>query len=180
MFARRLAPTSDLATPWTQLRRVAVLFVMAGAVGMVPAEALTLPESIPDFSLDSTRTTVRSAQSGVWSNPATWQGGRVPNGNQIVRIVLGHAVTIDDTAAVAYTLAVDGKLAFAANTNTRLKVTNLQVMAGEMGMGTPGILEMGTAAAPIAAGVTAEILIANTPLGGGVADPLGFGTGITI
>ena len=30
--------------------------------------------------------------------------------------------------------------------NTRLKVTNLQVMAGDMGMGTPGVLEVGTAA----------------------------------
>ena len=41
---------------------------------------------------------------------------------------------------VAYTMAVDGKLAFAHSVNTRLKVTNLQVMAGEMGMGTPGVL----------------------------------------
>ena len=89
----------------------------------------------------------------------------------------GHTVTIDDTAAVAYTIAIDGKLAFAPTVNTRLKVTNLLVMAGEMGMGTPGVLEVGTAANPIAAGVTAEIIIANSPLGGSVADPLQFGTG---
>src|SRR5215204_1886383 len=144
MCTRRLARSPELVALWTRLKRVAILFVLAGAIRSAPAEALTLPEGIPDFSLDSTRTTVRSAQSGAWSNPATWQGGQVPTGNQIVRIVLGHTVTIDDTAAVAYTLAVDGKLAFAANINTRLKVTNLQVMAGEMGMGTPGILEMGT------------------------------------
>ena len=49
-----------------------------------------------------------------------------------------------------------------------------------MGMGTPGVLEVGTAATPIAAGVTAEIVIANTPLGGSVADPDQFGTGITV
>src|SRR6185295_18014305 len=100
------------------------------------------------------RTTVRSAQNGAWSNPATWQGGQVPTANQIVRIAAGHTVTIDDTAAVAYTLAIDGKLVFATSVNTRLKVTNLQVMAGENGMGTPGVLEIGTAAAPVAAGVT--------------------------
>ena len=115
-----------------------------------------------------------------WSNPATWQGGQVPTANHVVRIVLGHTVTIDDTSAVAYTIAVDGKLAFAPTVNTRLKVTNLQVMAGEMGMGTPGVLEVGTAAAPIAAGVTAEIVIANSPLGGSVADPEQFGTGIIV
>ena len=164
----------------TQLKWVAALFVLAGAVGSVPAEALTLPEGIPDFSIDPTRLTVRSAQSGAWSNPATWQGGQVPTSNQIVRIVLGHTVTIDDTVAVAYTLAVDGKLAFAANLNTRLKVTNLQVMAGESGMGTPGVLEIGTAAAPVAASVTAEIIIANSPLGGSVADPEQFGTGLMV
>src|SRR6185503_7859394 len=89
-------------------------------------------------------------------------------------------VTINDTAAVAYTIAVDGKLAFATGVNTRLKVTNLQVMAGEMGMGTPGVLEVGTAAAPIAAGVAAEIVIANSPLGGSVADPEQFGTGLMV
>src|SRR6185436_17833797 len=92
----------------------------------------------------------------------------------------GHTVTITDTAAVAYTIAVDGKLAFASTVNTRLKVTNLQVMAGEMGMGTPDVLEIGTAAAPIAASVTAELVIANSPLGGSVADPDQFGTGLMV
>jgi hypothetical protein len=154
--------------------------MMTAALGAAPANATTLPENMPDFSLDTTRTLVRSAQSGVWSNPATWQGGQVPTANNVVRILAGHSITIDDTSAAAYTLAIDGKLAFSPSVNTRLRVTNLQVMAGEMGMGTPGILEVGTAAAPVAAGVTAEILIANTPLGGGVADPLGFGTGINI
>ena len=133
---------------------------------------LTLPESIPDFSLDTSRPYVQSVQTGSWSSAATWQGGQIPTSNQVVRILLAHTVTINDTAAVAYTIAIDGKLAFAPSVNTRLKVTNLQVMAGDNGMGTPGVLEVGTAAAPIAAGVTAEIIIANTPLGGGVVRPL--------
>jgi hypothetical protein len=175
----RLVQIAGLVTP-SRLKQVAALVLMAAAIGTAPAAALTLPESIPDFSLDTSRPAVRTVQSGSWSNPATWQGGQVPTGNHVVRIVAGHTVTIDDTSAAAYTLAIDGKLAFATNVNTRLKVTNLQVMAGEMGMGTPGVLEVGTAAAPIAAGVTAEILIANTPLGGSVADPLGFGTGIHV
>jgi hypothetical protein len=154
--------------------------MVTAAIGAAPAAATTLPESIPDFSLDSTRATVRSAQSGPWSAPATWVGGVLPAANDIVRIAAGHTVTIDDTAATAYTVAIDGKLAFAPGVNTRLRVTNLQVMAGEMGMGTPGVLEVGTAASPIAAGVTAEIVIANSAIGGSVADPLGFGTGVTI
>jgi len=163
-----------------RLSSIASLLVIIAAIGAAPAAATTLPDSIPDFSLDTTRAAVRSAKSGAWSNPATWQGGQIPTSNNVVRILTGHTVTVDDTSATAYTVAVDGKLAFATSVNTRLKVTNLQVMAGEMGMGTPGILEVGTAAAPVAAGVTAEILIANSPIGGSVADPLGFGTGIQI
>ncbi len=74
----------------------------------------------------------------------------------------------------------DGKLAFANTVNTRVRVTNLQVMAGEMGMGTPGVLEIGTATAPVAANVTAEIVIANTALGGSVSDPEQFGNGLMV
>ncbi len=109
-------------------------------------------------------------QSGSWSNPATW-GGSVPDLPAMSsKIGQGHTVTINDTCAIAYTIAVDGKLAFSPGVNTRLKVTNLQVMAGGWD-GHPGVLEVGTAAAPIAANVTAEIVIADSPLGGGVAGP---------
>ena len=141
--------------------------------------AFTLPENIPDFSQDSSRPYVPSIQSGNWSDPATW-GGQVPTANSIVRILEEHVVTITDTAAASYSTIVDGKLAFATNVNTRLYVTNLEVMAGDMAMGTPGVLEVGTVDNPIAAGVTAEIVIANSPLGGSVADPDQYGTGLIV
>ena len=99
--------------------------------------APSLPENIPDFSQDTSRPAVQTVQSGSWSSASTWQGGQVPTANHVVRIVLGHTVTINDTSAVAYTIAVDGKLAFAPTVNTRLKVTNLEVMAGDMGWAHP-------------------------------------------
>ena len=139
--------------------------------------AFTLPENIPDFSQDTSRPYVETVASGNWSSAATWQGGQIPGSNHVVRVLQGHTVTINDTAAVAYTIAVDGKLAFAPTVNTRVRVTNLQVMAGDMGMGTPGVLEVGTTASPVAAGVTAEIIIANSPLGGSVSDTNQFGPG---
>ena len=80
-----------------RLSSIASLLVIIAAIGAAPAAATTLPESIPDFSLDTTRAAVRSAQSGAWSNPATWQGGQVPTSNHVVRILAGHTVTIDDT-----------------------------------------------------------------------------------
>jgi hypothetical protein len=141
--------------------------------------AFTLPENIPDFSQDSSRPYVPSVQSGSWSDPATW-GGQVPTANSIVRILGEHVVTITDTTAASYSTIVDGKLAFATNVNTRLYVTNLEVMAGDMAMGTPGVLEVGTTAEPIAPDVTAEIVIANSPLGATVADPDQYGTGVIV
>jgi len=159
---------------------VALALALGSTELMQPVAAVTLPESIPDFSQDTSRPSVTSVASGSWSSASTWQGGQIPTANHVVRIAAGHTVTITDTAAVAYTIAVDGKLTFATTVNTRLKVTNLQVMAGEMGMGTPGVLEIGTVAAPIAAGVTAEIVIANSPLGGSVSDPEQFGTGLMV
>jgi hypothetical protein len=43
-----------------------------------------------------------------------------------------------------------------------------------------GLVEVGTAAAPVAATATAEIVIANSPFGNGVSDPDQFGTGIIV
>ena len=97
----------------------------------------------------------------------------MPTASHVVRVVQGHTVTIDDTSALAYTIAVDGKLAFAPGVDTRLRVTNLEVMAS-------GVLEVGSTAAPIAANVTAEIVIADSPLGGGVSDPDQFGTSLIV
>ena len=175
--------TSDgkfLSSLRVHLRSFAVLTLLTSIVATATASATTLPENIPDFSLDTSRPGVQSVQSGSWASPSTWQAGQVPTANHVVRILSGHTVTIDDTSAIAYTIAIDGMLVFDSTTDTRLKVTNLEVMAGEMGMGTPGVLELGTASNPIAADVTAEIVIANSALGESVPDAEQFGTGIVV
>ncbi len=161
---------------WALLAALAlVVCITPGAVAQT-----AMPEGIPDFSQDGSRPSAQTVQSGPWSSPSTWQGGVVPTSNHIVRILQPHTVTIQNESAAAYTVSVDGKLAFDPGVNTRLYVTNLQIMAGSMGMGTPGVLEVGTVANPIPAGITAEIVIANNPLGGSVADPDQFGTGVTV
>ena len=102
--------------------------------GMVAAAATAaLPHNIPDFGTDSSRTTVRSVQSGNWSSASTWSSGSVPTANQVVHVDPGHVVTIDTTSAVAYTVAVHGTLRFNPSVNTRFNVTNLMVM-GDHGM----------------------------------------------
>jgi len=115
---------------------------------------------------------IQSAQSGLWSDPATW-GGSIPTFSNVAKIGQGHTVTINNTSATAYTISVNGKLEFSPSVNTSVRVTNLQVMAS-------GVLEVGTAAAPIDPNMAAEIIIANSALGVGVADPEQFGTAIIV
>jgi len=38
---------------------------------------------------------MRSARSGRWSEPATWEGGKVPTHNAKVQIRAGHAILYD-------------------------------------------------------------------------------------
>ena len=157
------------------LGTVVVVLFLAGV-----ASAQTLPHNIPDFSVDATRTTVRSVATGNWSSGATWTGGTVPTANQVVHVDPGHVVTVDNTSAVGYTIAVHGTLRFSRSANSRLTVTTLMVMGdhGMPSMSTVGYLDVGTTASPIPAGVTAEIIIRNSATGSGVADPEQFGTGL--
>jgi hypothetical protein len=173
----RVVVVTEAIARFVGLHAAAFVIVLGFAA---PASAQSLPHNIPDFASDTTRPTVRSVQSGSWSSASTWQGGAVPGANHVVHVDPGHTVTINDTAAAAYTLAIHGVLRFNPTATTRLTVTNLMVM-GDHGMPTMthvGHLEMGTPASPIAANVTAEIVIADTPLGSGVSDPEQYGTGL--
>ena len=128
---------------------------LAFVLATVPLAAAPLPHNIPDFSYDQSRTTVRSVQSGqLVERVRPGRAVSVPTANQVVHVDPGHVVTIDDTAAVAYTIAVHGTLRFNPAANTRLTVTNLMVMGdhGMPSMTTVGYLEVGTAATPIPAG----------------------------
>lgn len=166
-----------------EFRRTALLYLLIVAAQLataIPAPAQTLPHNIPDFSQDAARPTVRSARSGAWSDPATWQNQQVPTGNHVVHIDPGHVVTVASENAVAFTIAVHGTLRFDPNADTRLVVVNLTIMGdhGMASMTTVGRLEAGTEAEPIAAGRSAEIVFADVPLGSGVADPEQYGNGL--
>lgn len=49
-----------------------------------------------------------SAQSGSWTDPATWVGSNVPDTSDDVLILSGHTVSVDDTLAVGKSLAFTG------------------------------------------------------------------------
>jgi hypothetical protein len=126
-----------------------------------------LPHDIPDFCAAPTVSTVGS---GAWSNPAIWSVGRLPVAGEVVNIAEGTNVTYDVVSdAAVRCLAVNGRLAFRTDVNTRLTVATMMVMR-------MGELVVGSAAAPVDPAVTAEIVVANRPIDL-TADPEQFGTG---
>jgi G8 domain len=116
---------------------------------------------------------VRSAQSGAWSDPATWEGNKVPAAGARLQVRAGHRVVYDvQSDKVFRSLHVAGTLTFAADKDTRLDVGLIKVQPGddasEEGFACDAhgnnrkaadqpALEVGTPLRPIAAGHTARI-----------------------
>src|SRR5262245_60437326 len=75
---------------------------------------------------------IRSARSGCWSLPATWEGGKVPAAGARVQVRAGHTVTYDvqSTEAIRF-LHVAGSLTFARDRDTRLDVGLIKIQPGE-------------------------------------------------
>ena len=127
-----------------------------------------MPHGVPLFCSEPT---VTSARSGAWSDPRTWSTGDTPETNARVVVAAGHDVAY---AAVSDVLLdcveIRGAVRFATETDTRIRVGTLTVREA-------GRLEVGSAAAPVAAGVTAEIVIAGQAIDT-AADPAQVGTGL--
>lgn len=125
--------------------------------------------------------TCRSARSGNWSDPATWSSKRVPKAGDFVQVRAGHRVKYDvHSDQVIRMVHVAGTLAFSREKSTRLDVGLLKVQPGDEatedgfncdlhapppaaagGQSAGPALEVGTAADPIPAGVTATLRLAH-------------------
>ena len=93
---------------------------------------------------------------GQWSDPAIWNGGKVP--------VSGDTVTISKATKVIYDifseaeieeLSIEGTLIFSREVNTNLDV-------GDIFVRPQGYLEIGTESQPIPAGVQATVRFVNS------------------
>ena len=117
---------------------------------------------------------LKSAKSGPWSAPATWEGNAVPGAGARVLIRTGHTINYDvKSDAVVRGINVAGTLAFATDKDTVLNVGLIKIQAGEAyseeGFDCEGHMEepaagtvraallVGTPDAPVAAGKTALI-----------------------
>jgi hypothetical protein len=122
---------------------------------------------------------LRSARSGPWSDPATWEGGQVPAAGARVQVRAGHRVVYDLVSSQALrSIHVAGTLTFAADRDTRLDVGLIKIQAGDdasengfdcdahLRPPAPGAerpaLEVGTPDRPIPAGRSALIRLAAT------------------
>lgn len=117
-------------------------------------------------SADTNSAWVRSTGSGRWSEPASWESGKVPTRNAKVQIRAGHRILYDvKSAEVIRTIHVAGILSFAINRDTELNVGLIKIQPGveatedgfdcdghEAGADSDGAmpaLEVGTPSAPL-------------------------------
>src|SRR5438128_778684 len=71
---------------------------------------------------------IRSARSGPWSAPATWEGGRVPATGARVLVRAGQRVVYDvKSPQVIRAINVAGTLAFATDRDTLLVVGLIKI-----------------------------------------------------
>jgi hypothetical protein len=155
------------------MTRQAILSAVVIAMRIaIPSDAAaqgihTPHDHVPNFAANPT---IRSAASGAWSSPTTWSPARLPAASDVVSIA--HTVTYDSTSGDASVIGIEagGVLRFSVSQSTQLRVGTLLVLPN-------GTLEVGTAATPVPASVTAQIVIKDTPLDS-VADPGQFGTGL--
>ena len=123
-----------------------------------------------------TAPTVLAHSSGSWSSPSTWSTNQVPASDSRVSIPPNLTVIYDvHSEAEIDCIEIDaqGELLWATDQNTRLRVTNLQVLPH-------GTLTIGSVEHPIASDNHAEIIIRDVPLDILGKDPAQFGNGIQI
>lgn len=135
----------------------------------ITSQIRTPHDTVPNFAQDAT---IISVATGAWSDPGTWSERRLPNALDVVAIGSGTVVTVDRTDASAETIGIytGGQLRFRTDVDTRLGVGTLLVHEG-------GRLEVGSGADPVAAHVTAQIVIADQALDL-LNDPAQYGTGL--
>jgi hypothetical protein len=99
---------------------------LAALVGVSRADTPPAPQQ------DKLPPVIRTAASGPWSAPATWEGGKVPGAGARVLIRTAHRVVYDiksDRAVRAINIA--GTLSFAPDRDTRLDVGLIKIQPGE-------------------------------------------------
>jgi hypothetical protein len=120
---------------------------------------------------DCSEVTHRSVQSGLWSDPATWEGGRVPSSPDDFVLISSHTdVTLDVDGANTERTRVDGTMRWATNKSITFKVNTFFVDPS-------GHLLIGSAQSPIPASLVDRVVITDRGLINTVKDPYALSHG---
>jgi hypothetical protein len=106
--------------------------VLSLAIGLVAGGPGDFPSSAAEPGKEAGPALVRSARSGPWSAPATWEGGKLPAAGAKVRIRTEHTVRYDlKSDQVIRSIHVAGTLTFARDRDTRLDVGLIKIQPGD-------------------------------------------------
>ena len=107
------------------------IFLATSILGLAPL-ARDLARGEPAAFDAAPSSLIRSAGSGPWSAPTTWEGGAVPTAGARVQVRAGHTVRYDVASdAVIRSIHVAGTLSFAPDRDTRLDVGLIKIQAGD-------------------------------------------------
>jgi hypothetical protein len=104
-----------------------------------PADGRTGDQAAVDRDGDSRQPTsptevdARSAGSGRWSDPESWEGGQAPTAGDHVVVQAGHSITVDVDADVDG-MTLEGDLAFAPDASVTIGSTANIIVTGTLAM----------------------------------------------
>ncbi|MEY8800925.1 G8 domain-containing protein [Leisingera sp. XS_AS12] len=97
-------------------------------------------------------------QDGDWSDPATWEGGKVPGEGAMVLVSAGKTVTYDSSSSAELSMVrVDGTLTWSRSQDTSMHVETIVTSPGSQ-------IEVGSMADPMPAHITATITFTDGPI----------------
>jgi hypothetical protein len=134
------------------LLAVTLLLFSLSVSAMDPFVFIPSPPTGPQYPV------FRAVTSGPWNAPATWGAATAPSLNSVVTIPVNITVTIDqlesnNTRAPKW-VRIEGTLAVSTAVSTRFYAETIHVAMG-------GTFLLGTAAAPLPLGRTAEIIFTS-------------------
>jgi hypothetical protein len=113
--------------------KIALALSLINGLGAGPPGGFPFPSSAAaQPAKDPALPIVRTAQSGRWSAPTTWEGGRIPGAGSRVQVRSGHSVTYDlKSDRVLRSIHVAGTLRFSPDKDTRLDVGLIKIQPGD-------------------------------------------------
>lgn len=128
---------------------------MNGTEGMMMSDGST---GMTNQIFDGNDATHKAVNSGAWTDPDTWEDGKVPAQGALVHIPMGIEVTYNATSNAKLDIVrVDGTLNFATDQDTNMIVESIYT-------GLMSTLTIGTAENPIHADVKTNIVFSDGPL----------------